>query len=171
MDNNVVEALFDHCASKGFVTLAFNFRGVGRSQGSYGGGLGERADVRAAVDFLCSLGLTRCTEVGIVGYSFGAWVALQVAVADARIKCAGAVCPPVEMYSFDFLEGYSRPVVLVVGDCDPFCTPAKAREVLALLAGPREYNVFPGEDHFFLRGAGEASAFVCEALSRNLGLS
>jgi len=171
MENNVVEALFDQCASRGFVTLAFNFRGVGKSQGRYGSGVGERADVSAAVDYLCSLGQTRGKGVGIVGYSFGAWVGLQAAVADPRVECAGAICPPTEMYPFDFLKGYDRPVFMVVGDSDPFCTPTKAREVLALLAGPRECKVFPGEDHFFLRRVVEASAFVCEALSRHLGLS
>src|SRR5690242_2557571 len=59
----------------GAITLRFNFRGVGRSTGSYADGQGELEDVRAALDFLQarSPGL----PLWVAGFSFGAWVGLR----------------------------------------------------------------------------------------------
>ena len=52
MDNNVVMALFDEFAEQGYVALAFNFRGVGRSGGGYEEGEGEIRDVLGALEWL-----------------------------------------------------------------------------------------------------------------------
>ena len=49
MNNKVVYSLFQAFAKKGFSTLRFNFRGVGRSEGSYDNGEGELADAAAAM--------------------------------------------------------------------------------------------------------------------------
>ena len=52
MNNRVVFEIFQVFARRGFSTLRFNFRGVGRSQGSYDEGLGELSDAAAALDWL-----------------------------------------------------------------------------------------------------------------------
>jgi len=51
MNNNVVESVVRAYGKKGYTTLRFNFRGVGRSEGGYDEGTGEQGDVRAAVAF------------------------------------------------------------------------------------------------------------------------
>ena len=54
--------------------LRFNFRGVGRSAGSFSDGPGEREDFRAALAFM----MARYPDVKRVwcgGMSFGSWVA------------------------------------------------------------------------------------------------
>src|SRR5262245_11693559 len=60
----------------GFPTLRFNFRGVGRSSGSYDYGRGEREDVRAALDYLSDA--FPGVPLALSGFSFGSWVALPV---------------------------------------------------------------------------------------------
>jgi uncharacterized protein len=70
MYNNVVEALclaYNEC---GYSSLRFNFRGVGRSEGSYGNGDGEQKDIKAAIDFFRVEGIK---EIDLAGYSFGSW--------------------------------------------------------------------------------------------------
>jgi len=52
MHNNVVYRVAKALGDAGATVLRFNFRGVGRSTGSYGGGLDEEEDARAALDFL-----------------------------------------------------------------------------------------------------------------------
>ena len=54
MANNVVLTAVRALAARGMTTLRFNFRGVGRSTGTYGGGLEEADDVAAALAFLKS---------------------------------------------------------------------------------------------------------------------
>jgi alpha/beta superfamily hydrolase len=162
MDNNVVQALLQGFASRGYVALAFNFRGVGMSEGMYGGGAGEQRDVKAALDFLEGLPQTQGKRLGLSGYSFGAWVGLNVSIKDRRVQCVGAVSPPVSMFPFDFLEGYGRPVIIVSGDQDQFCAPGDMDRLLNALSGPKEWNVLSGEDHFYFYKAQEASEYICQ---------
>ena len=60
----------------GCVVLRFNFRGAGKSAGSYDEGIGERDDFRHAIDFMSA----RHPGVPIwaAGMSFGSWIGLSV---------------------------------------------------------------------------------------------
>ena len=69
MRNQVVGIIQEVFAGKGWTTLRFNFRGVGRSQGEYDEGVGEQEDVRAAVRYLKEI---KIKEIYLAGYSFGA---------------------------------------------------------------------------------------------------
>ena len=92
MHNSVVETIMQAYRQKGFTTLRFNFRGVGASQGSYADGIGEQADVRAALSHLTDLGITR---LDLAGYSFGAWVNAHIMCREADIETMVMVSPPV----------------------------------------------------------------------------
>src|SRR5207249_1044048 len=52
MDNSIVIATAGALRRRGIATLRFNFRGVGRSEGRYGQGIGELEDAIAAVERL-----------------------------------------------------------------------------------------------------------------------
>src|SRR5437867_11868489 len=52
MDNPVVVRVQEVCAELGLATLRFNFRGVGGSGGTHGGGVAEQDDARIALDVL-----------------------------------------------------------------------------------------------------------------------
>ena len=97
MHNNVVEAIARVYQKKGYTTLRFNFRGVGKSQGAYADGVGEQDDVRAAVSFLKDSGLT---NIDLAGYSFGTWVN-ALAIRNAQIlETMVMVSPPVAFMDF-----------------------------------------------------------------------
>src|SRR5690606_755555 len=83
MNNYVVVAVCQALADAGIASLRFNYRGVGDSEGEYGDGLGERTDAAAALAYLRQLAQADQDRMGIVGYSFGATVAL--AAADERV--------------------------------------------------------------------------------------
>jgi len=162
MDNNVVHALFEGFSSRGYVALAFNFRGVGMSEGAYGDGTGEHTDVIAALNFLERLPQVKGQGLGLSGYSFGAWVGLKACVEDLRVKCVGMVSPPIGMLAFDFLEGYETPVIIVSGDEDQFCMSKDVEQLLQLPSGPKEWKVITGADHFYFTKAREASEYICQ---------
>ncbi len=78
----MTDAVLDVCAEvlneHGVNVLKFNFRGVGKSAGSYSGGHAETADLVAAVDWLRQTNDIK--SMWLAGYSFGAnmvWRALD----------------------------------------------------------------------------------------------
>ncbi len=133
----------------GLVALRFNFRGVGRSTGSYDEGIGEREDVAAAVDWLEA----RYPRLPIVagGFSFGSMVALSWGAEDPRVVALMGLGLPVDMerYEFDYLARVAKPVLVVQGERDPFGPAARVAEVLAGMGDHVTLVRVPGADHFF----------------------
>jgi alpha/beta superfamily hydrolase len=146
MENNVVVSLCAVLADAGVAALRFNFRGVGGSGGSHSGGSGERQDARAALDFLTDLPEVDVGCLGLVGYSFGALVALSAA--DERVRALVAVSPPaggIDATSF----GLGIPTLLVSGDRDDIAPSARLPEMAASLGPACETLSVPGVDHFW----------------------
>ena len=85
MNNKVVYTLFRAFSRSGFAALRFNFRGVGKSQGAWGGGAGELADAAAALDWLQAAN-PEAESCWIGGFSFGAWIAMQLLARRPEIK-------------------------------------------------------------------------------------
>jgi uncharacterized protein len=147
MRSIVPGALFDALPVEGVAALRFNFRGVGRSEGSFGEGAAERLDVVAAVDTLSSI--TEGLPLLLAGWSFGADTSL--AVADERIDGWCCVAPPLRFGKVeDMVARFDpRPKLLVVPQYDQYRPPDSAREVVADWVNTR-VEVVPGADHFFV---------------------
>jgi alpha/beta superfamily hydrolase len=174
-DHPLLWAIRNDLAARGFAVLSFNFRGVMGSEGVFGGGAEELADVEAAVRAM----LERHPGGLLVGgWSFGAHTALRVAVRDKRISAlallgfplaeSSLVLPPLP--SREDLAGLSRPVLLVAGEADPFCPLPDLRRLARRI--PRAtMTVMKGTDHFFWRREREAAslvgAFGQQALNRS----
>lgn len=146
MMNPVVETLTEALFKAGYATLRFNFRGVGRSGGSFGNGLDEQADVLAAAAFLEARG---AREILPAGYSFGTFV-MAGALARRPFLPAVFVAPPYQMFAYDLVSLAGRVGLCVCGDADPYCPLTGAREMAAQLHCRLE--ILPEEDHFIGRG-------------------
>jgi uncharacterized protein len=151
MANQVVLTAARALAARGMSTLRFNFRGVGRSTGTYGGGLEEAFDVAAA------LALLKSRSPGpyyVVGYSFGAFVAGRALLDGLDADGAIFISPPIAFMDLSFLPRVPGLKLIAVGDRDELCPLASLE---ALLAGqtPPEVRVIQDADHFFGRGAEE----------------
>jgi alpha/beta superfamily hydrolase len=149
MHNLVISTAADAASQEGFSTLRFNFRGVGRSGGSYSEGVGEREDVKAAIDYLFSALGHSDSPLTLLGYSFGAWAALPVGIQDNRIKGMVAIAPPLGLYDFGFLEGSKKIKLLIAGDQDFFCPRALLESWFEKLEEPKSLTIIEGADHFF----------------------
>ncbi len=155
MDNAVVVALAKALVLRGVAVLRFDFRGVGRSEGSYDGGDRERLDLLAALRFGASSlpGVT----LGVAGYSFGSWVlarALTVDVAsELEIDRVLFVAPAASF--LDYLKGTAAcgvPTGVIVGDRDVFCDERRARAVASHFHA--DLVLLPRTDHSFTSGRG-----------------
>lgn len=150
MNHPVVTTCAEVATQEAFSTLRFNFRGVGESRGSYGEGIAERRDVKAAADYLYSRLKGDHLPLILAGYSFGAWAGCPVAVEDERFEGMVAVAPPLGIYDFDFLKGCKKKKLFIVGDRDLFCPLALLEKRYQQLDESKSLAVIPGADHFFL---------------------
>jgi alpha/beta superfamily hydrolase len=149
MHNAVVATAVGTAFQEGFMTLRFNFRGAGGSEGSYEEGIGEKEDVRAAVEYLISTLKVPDSILIVGGYSFGAMMGLPIAVQDDRIKGVVAVAPPLEMHDFGFFKDYRRKKLIIAGDQDLFCPAASLEKWYKGLEEPKSLAIIKGADHFF----------------------
>src|SRR5579871_4011792 len=97
MYNNVVDAVLEALWQRGFATLRFNFRGVGESEGSYGGGDGEAQDAVAAVNYLRAQPKMQSAPIVLVGYSFGAAAAWRAAPEAGALDALVLIAAPLQM--------------------------------------------------------------------------
>src|SRR6185369_5756275 len=96
MNDRITMHLYKTFVNRGFATLRFNFRGVGRSQGSFDNGIGELSDAAAALDWVQSIH-PEAQTTWIAGYSFGAWIGMQLLMRRPEIKGFISIAPPANM--------------------------------------------------------------------------
>ena len=139
----IAQALVD----LGFPTLRFNFRGVGRSTGSYDHGRGERDDVRAGLDYLA--GRFPGVPLALGGFSFGSWVALPVGCADARVVQLIGAGVPLASLPVDALAACAKHKLIVQGERDEYGPKDELVRWFAGVAEPKDLRIVAGADHFF----------------------
>jgi alpha/beta superfamily hydrolase len=166
MHNKVVFRAAKAALQLGIPALRFNFRGVGKSAGDYAAGVGERADVRAAIDYLQRRypGLPIC----LMGFSFGAWVGLHVGASDSRVSVLVGLGVPVATNDFRFLRGVTKPKLLVQGSLDPFGSSDEIQAFYDSLAAPKRLHLVEDADHFFTGKLEEVQEAVREFLEEVL---
>jgi alpha/beta superfamily hydrolase len=148
MDNKVVHTLFKVLFELGFITVKFNYRGVGKSEGSYGDGLGETEDVIAVVEAIrdqFDTGPNNLTLL-LAGFSFGG--AIQAHVAKIiNPESLIMVAPSVEHLQAPSVSSYTKRVLIIQGDQDEV-VPLKT---ILQWATPQDLPivVVPGAEHFF----------------------
>lgn len=146
------------------LALRFNFRGVGRSEGSYDQGKGEIEDVRAGLDWLADQ-LPRA-RLALVGYSFGAVVGLHAAAADPRLHALVGLGLPLSLdMDFSWLGKIRVPLLLVQGEKDEFADEAAVRRFAEGLSRPPELHFVAGAGHLFQGAEDDAVDAVVHFLS------
>jgi alpha/beta superfamily hydrolase len=167
MYNDVVSVVSNAALDQGIATLRFNFRGVGGSGGEHAGGVGEREDAWAALDYLRGRPEVDRSRLVLAGYSFGAGVALNAGLA-AGVKALVAVSVPPRMIDFTAMQGHDIPVLIVAGDRDEFA-PADRLRQLAVAIGPQTTcTIVAGADHFWYVTQNALRAVVGDFIRANL---
>ena len=152
MNNQIVYNTYYAFVERGFSVLRFNFRGVGRSQGSFDHGQGELSDAASALDWAQSIN-PEARACWIAGISFGAWIGMQLLMRRPEIEGFISVAPPANRFDFSFLAPCPSSGLFVHGDQDRV---APLKEVMALIEKLKtqrgiliEHAVIEGANHFF----------------------
>jgi alpha/beta superfamily hydrolase len=152
MNNKIVYALFRAFTKRGFSALRFNFRGVGRSQGSFARGEGELADAASALDWLQTYN-PNAGACWIGGFSFGAWIGMQLLMRRPEIDSFISVAPPASSFDFSFLAPCPSSGLIVQGDQDEIVPVESVQKLVNKLSHQRDikidYRVIQGANHFF----------------------
>ena len=152
MNNKVVYAMYHTFAEAGFNVLRFNFRGVGGSQGEYDRGEGELEDATAALEWLQENNRSaRACWVG--GFSFGAWIGMQLLMRRPEVTSFVSIAPPANMYDFSFLAPCPTSGLMVHGTQDqvaPLVETQKLVERLHMQKGIHiQLDKVAGANHYF----------------------
>ncbi|RCK53778.1 alpha/beta hydrolase [Thalassospira profundimaris] len=167
MNNKLCFNLFNMFKDRGYSVMRFNFRGVGRSQGVYDHGIGELSDAASALDWMQTYN-TNSRSTWVAGYSFGAWIGMQLLMRRPEIDGFISVAAPASDYDFTFLAPCPSSGILIHGKRDeniPVNSVTKLGDKLNAQKGIEvDMCLIEGADHYFAKQQDEvirhASAYL-----------
>ncbi len=172
MNNGIVYRHFYMFQERGFTCLRFNFRGVGRSQGYFDHGVGELADAASALDWIQTLH-PDSRGVWIAGFSFGAWIGMQLLMRRPEIDGFISVAPPANSFDFSFLAPCPSSGLIVHGNKDELVPENSVHKLDNKLSHKRdiriEYKVVDGATHLFSNHVEALDKHVDDYLDNALG--
>lgn len=152
MNNQIIYELYYMYAKRGFTVLRFNFRGVGRSQGNFDHGAGELSDAAAALDWVQTFH-PDSRGCWIAGFSFGAWIGMQLLMRRPEVEGFISVAPPANLYDFSFLAPCPASGLMVHGDADKVVPMKDVQALVDKLKAQKgitiDHETLPGANHFF----------------------
>lgn len=166
MRNPVVTAVQQAYFQSGYATLRFDFRGVGGSEGVYGGGRGEGADALAAVGWLRERGHA---AVDLAGYSFGAWVNAHLPPEATGRGRMVMVSPPVALMDFSDVGAVETLDLVVTGERDDIAPPRTLETMVAAWNSRAVLETVSGADHFFTGRLDRLAGTLSTALRADRG--
>jgi alpha/beta superfamily hydrolase len=171
MNNPLAVQLFHLFMKRGFATLRFNFRGVGRSQGEFDSGMGELADAASALDWLQATN-PQASQTWVAGYQFGAYIGMQLLMRRPETDGFISVTPPTNMYDFSFLAPCPASGLMLHGGADTIVPEPEVKRVVDKLRTQKgitiDYEVEPQADHFWRDHVAAVETRVGAYLDRRL---
>ena len=153
MNNKIVYTAYQTFVKRGYATLRFNFRGVGRSLGTFDRGEGELSDAASALDWVQSYN-PNAKACWITGFSFGAWIGMQLLMRRPEISGFISISPPANLYDFSFLAPCPKSGMILHGDKDDVVPHEAVGQLVEKLARQKgvviDYRLQKGLDHFYL---------------------
>ena len=171
MNNKVVITLYQIFQRRGFSTLRFNFRGVGRSQGVFDRGEGELSDAAAALDWL-QANNPNASVCWVAGFSFGAWIGMQLLMRRPEIDGFISIAPPANSQDFGFLAPCPASGLIVHGTKDTQVPQESVAKLVTKLSQQRDITIkcrlIEGANHFLSGHTGTMAGIVDEYLTESL---
>ena len=171
MNNRIVYAMFHAFVNRGFSVLRFNYRGVGRSQGTFDNGQGELTDAATALDWMQGFNPNAKT-CWVAGYSFGAWISMQLLMRRPEISGFISIAPPANLYDFSFLAPCPSSGLFVQGDSDDLVTEESVGKLAEKISSQKnvnvDYRLIKGTDHYFTNALAQMNSHVEDYLDQRL---
>lgn len=149
MNNNVVTGVFNNLVSNDISCLRFNFRGVGKSNGTFSGGTGELTDVKACIDFL--INEENCESLIICGYSYGAVIGCSAINYSDKVISYISISFPWDFLGSKYkkLSQTIKPKLFLQGNQDSIARYEHFEENFNYYKNPKIRKIINGADHFY----------------------
>ena len=168
MTNKVIHTASRAIAGLGIDSIRFNFRGVGKSEGSYGEGVGEQDDLATVVDWTSQRYPSR--KLLLIGFSFGAYIsAMQAKTLKPELLIS--IAPPIGRIEFTQFETPDCPWLIIQGEQDELVEAQLVYRWASELKGVPQISKMPETSHFFhgklVQLRSEVESFCAKVLSLN----
>ena len=171
MDHRIPVAMYEQYKERGFSVLRFNFRGVGRSMGTYDNGGGELQDAAYALDWLQSFN-QNAPFSWVSGYQFGAWIGMQLLMRRPEVAGFISMSLPTNTYDFAFLAPCPADGLVTYGTEDQIIPPDDVVGAVERIRTQKGTSVtaipIEGADHFYTHHLERALDVVDDYLDENL---
>ena len=168
MFDGLINQISSYLLSSGIATLRFNQRGVGMSSGESGDGANELIDTEAVVNLTSSNPKIDGSRLGIIGYSFGAWMALESSLRTNLIKSLVSIACPQNKFAQYGTVQITQPKLLILGDRDHDFTLGQFKFLANRMSEPKRTEVVTGADHFFREHRDLVGKLSCEFIKETL---
>ena len=172
MHTKIIFKMYKIFAKAGFSTIRFNFRGVGKSEGVHDDGEGELSDAACVLDWLQQYN-TNSKICWVAGFSFGAWIAMQLLMRRPEITGFVSVSPPANLRDFSFLAPCPSSGLIMHGDKDNIASYDSAKILVEKLQQQKKVDIkfkpVKGADHFYESHSNEFDEILNEYINQIIG--
>lgn len=147
MHNKVVTTINRAFEQLGLTTVRFNYRGVGKSEGSYGETIGERDDLKAVIDWAQSQWPDH--RIWLAGFSFGTFISASVQNEMGVAEQLISVAPATNRYDYAGLTNIRCPWLVIASEADEVVPFDQVKPWLDNPPSPMDVEIFSDASHFF----------------------
>lgn len=166
MDNKVVTTLMRTYRDLGIHVLRFNFRGVGKSEGTFDNAIGELDDLLAVIAWVKN-NMPQSPNL-MAGFSFGSSIVARASYIVEGLRHLTLVAPPVERYEYDREGVFNAPVCVIQGDQDERVLAQGVYDWVEKLDSPTDLIRYPEAGHFFHGFLTSLKTDLTEILARQI---
>lgn len=176
MNNKITYMMYQAMVARGFSTMRFNFRGVGKSQGVFDRGEGELSDAASALDWMQEIN-QNAPYVWVAGFSFGAWIGMQLLMRRPEIEGFISVAPPADEHDFSFLAPCPSSGLIIQGGRDDVVDKEDVAKLVEKLHQQKgieiDHRMVEGANHFFHEKTDDLIGHIHDHMNNaeNAGLS
>ena len=140
MNDALTMAMYNSFTRRGFATLRFNFRGIGKRQGEFDNGIGELSDAASALDWVQQFN-PEAPFTWVGGFAFGAWIGMQLLMRRPEIRGFLSLAPPANLYDFGFLAPCPSSGLILNGGSDDVVTPGGVQKLVDKLKTQKHITI------------------------------
>jgi alpha/beta superfamily hydrolase len=152
MNNRVVVEVFKSFVDNGFSVLRINFRGVGKSEGTFDNGQGELSDAAAALDWI-ERENQDFSQCWVSGFSFGSLICMQLIMRRPEVTKFVSISPQPNVYDFTFLAPCPISGQIISGEKDELVSKESINDLKVRLENQKgievQFNEIKNSNHFF----------------------